>query len=162
MRLLADCPVEMPLTQIVATGNKGNADNAGNRQLLLDFVSAYPCGLSSIEVEASVYDMECECQESEGWLTAQEEWQFADDLYELEIKNVAEDQWNVAWRNERISNEQLVLDLKRLYYPSPAMVVVWIEGVKAEMAEEAEEHEASFLKQLNGSVRDMIVIDFGD
>ena len=57
----------MPLSQIVAAADDGKAADAataGSRRLLIDFVSSYPCGLSAVEVEASIYDDERECQES--------------------------------------------------------------------------------------------------
>ena len=155
----------MSLTQIVAAADDGKAADAataGSRRLLIDFVSSYPCGLSAVEVEASIYDDECECQASDGWLVAAEEWQFGDDLYELTLENVDNGWWNVAWRGHTISNEQLVFDLRRLYFPSPAMRVVWLQGIKCELAEDAAAHEQSLLKRMGKPVSGVIVLGDSD
>ena len=46
-------------------------------------------------------------------------------VHELTVENIDNGKWNVAWRNHSISNEQLISDLRRLYFPNPAMRVVW-------------------------------------
>ena len=160
----AACQVTMALVQVVASGDAGRGaeDRRCGRRLLLDFISEFPCSLSGVEVEAAVYDDECECQAAEGWLTAQEAWQFGDDLYELAMANVDKDQWSVAWRKDFITNRQVVEDLRHLYFPEPAMRVVWLEGVKGELADEAARHEESLLKRLNAPISGVIVLDDSD
>ena len=102
----------MPLElQVVATGHAGRgADGGRGRWMLLDFISAFPCGLSAVEVEAAAYDDERECQSEKGWLAAEEGWQFGDGLLELAMENVSVNVWQVAWREEQITNAQVVED----------------------------------------------------
>lgn len=149
----------MSLEQVVGAGDSGNAADVCSRRLIIQYVSHYPCALTAVEVDAACYDDERECQTSERWLEANEDWKYGSDKYELVVDNVGEDQWWVAWRQTIIDNEQMVNDLRRLYFPSPAMSVVWIEAVKGEAAAEHAAHEESLLKRLNRSVTDVIILD---
>ena len=72
---------------------------------------------------------------------------------------MGKDQWWAAWREAVVSNHQLVDDLRCLYHPCPALRVVWIEGIKGELAEEAAAHETSLLKRLNKSVAEVIELE---
>jgi hypothetical protein len=156
----------MSQLQVVATGDPGEGALADRGVLLIDYVQSHPCGLGSVEVSAQVFDDEARCQEESGWTRAHESWAFESGrgrLYELEMANVGVDQWWVAWRAEPyISNERLVEDLRRLFHPHPAMRIVWIEGVKTELAAEAAAHETSLLKRMGKSIKDVIVLDCGD
>ena len=141
----------------------GGQQLRSRRRLLLDYLSSERCDLASCEVSLSHFKA---LAHRLRWLEPEAAWSIgeADGMQMLALPLERNDDsrlWHVCWRpegSEWLTHEELVLDMQELH-PYDGVVIVWPEGVKAECAEKAAEHESRFEARLSRPIKEMIVIE---
>mgnify|MGYP006936379997 FL=1 len=141
----------------------GGGRLGGRRRLLIDFLSSEACDLASIEVSGAHYKSLARRRK---WLEPQAEWSIGEaegiQLLALPLERNQESfLWRCSWRpdgSEWLTHEDLVSDIKELLL-GDGVVVIWPEGVKDELAADADAHERQLEARLSRPIKDVIVIE---